>query len=622
MKTNFYLNNLRINEPNNWQELSLELNFDTDNPNAAVNVNEWDLGLGGYSDTDGAVLSNKHLTDGLTGGVGLFEGLPFRIELEHNGNIEDLFDGYFDLTQSTFDCELVTAKSIESGGVDWLNDVADSVSYEYLYEETNLLNDSDFVSIPYVINSIPKAGEAFMLTLTAFVTIQTIKAEVQALTEMIADTANPITSLSAVLKISLRVIYIGVLVIAVIKLIIDAIKLIIQPVKYHKGMYIEDLLTIGCEHFGLTFKSTIFDKAPFNKAVILPTQNQLPDLKDGLLGFLKPDAAQTGYYNGTFGELLRSMKTMFNAKVILKDNVLTFERRDFNTSSPVYELPNIERNGYSVNSDDFISNIFLEFATDLNDKNTIQEYDGTSAQITVLPKKIINRNMVLTKGFERRSFGYALGKTKTELTVPEKIIKNIAKVIDPVMGVLVKLVNGIIKVINGIIKAIKKLLNLLKKIGIRIKFDPDPIKEIKYKPIGESIENRLGMLMMENDFISTPKILLVDEANDSLNTKVSSDNQSVLNSVYLYNNYHFIDSFDSKIYDKTNQYKVYEVDNVPFCYDDYIKVKNNNKLRDGEKEGLIDSLSWNIFDQTANIKYRINEIYTNNLYTKIITSKK
>jgi hypothetical protein len=190
------------------------------------------------------------------------------------------------------------------------------------------------------------------------------------------------------------------------------------------------------------------------------------------------------------------------------------------------------------------------------------------------------------------------------------------------MGVLVKLVNGIIKVINAIIKAIKKLLKLLKKIGIKIKFNPDPIKPIVYKPIGESIENRLGMLMMENDFISTPKILLINEANDSLNTKLSSDNQSVLNSVYLYNNYHFIDSFDSKIYDKTNQYKVYEVDNVPFCYDDYIKVKNNNKLRDGEKEGLIDSLSWNIFNQTANIKYRINEIYTNNLYTKIITSKK
>ena len=179
-----------------------------------------------------------------------------------------------------------------------------------------------------------------------------------------------------------------------------------------------------------------------------------------------------------------------------------------------------------------------------------------------------------------------------------------------------------VKTVNAIIKAIKKLLKALKKVGIKIDFNPDPIKEINYTPIGELIDNRIGMLMLENDFINTPKILLIEEKGDPINTKVKSTNQSTLNSVYLYNNFHFIDSFDSKIYDKTNQYRIFEVENVPFCYDDYIKVKNNNKLRDGEKEGLIDSLSWNIFNQTANIKYIINEIYTNNLYTKIITSKK
>jgi hypothetical protein len=345
-------------------------------------------------------------------------------------------------------------------------------------------------------------------------------------------------------------------------------------------------------------------------------------LQDGLLGFLKPSTAQTGYYNGTFGELLRSMKLMFNAKIILRDNVLTFERKDFNDSTPVYQIPPIERNGYTVNADDLVSNLYLEFATDLNDKNTIQEYDGTTAQITVLPKKTINKDMVLTRGFERLSFPYALGKIKTDFTVPEKIIKTLAKVIDPVVGTLIKIVNTIIKTVNAIIKAIKKLLKALKKVGIKIDFNPDPIKEINYTPIGELIDNRIGMLMLENDFINTPKILLIEEKGDPINTKVKSTNQSTLNSVYLYNNYHYINSFDSQVYGKTNQYKIYKVEGVPFCYDDYIKVKNNNKLYDGEKEGVIDSLSWNIWEQTANITFRINEIYTNNLETKIITSKK
>lgn len=623
MIVNFYINNLKINPPNNWKELALELNFDKDSPNSQVSLNDWDLGIGGYSSTDGAVLSNNHVLNGLNNGVGIFEGLPFRIELEHAGNVEDLFKGYLDLTKSTFDCELVTAESVEQGGVDWLNQVADSVSFEYLYEETNLLNDSDFVSVPYVINSIPKAGEAFLLTLTAFVTAQTVKNEIQALSEMAIETSNPLSAISGVLKIVLRVVYVATLIITVVKLILDAIRLIIQPVKYHKGMFVKDLLSIGCEHFGLTFESSIFDNASYRDLFILPTQNQLPDLQDGLLGFLNPSPLQTGYYNGTFGELLRSLKTIFNAKIILKDGVLKFERKDFNVSSPIYNIPPIEKSGYRVNADDFLSNLYLEFSTDLNDRNTIQQYDGTTAQITTLPANIINRDMVLAKGFERRSFPFALAKRKEEFTVPEKIIKALAKVIDPVVGALIKVVNGVIKAVNGVIKAIKKLIKAINTLpGIKIKFNPDPIKEIEYTPLGELIDNRIGMLILENDFISTPKMLLINKASNDVNTKLTTNNKDVVNSVYLYNNYHFIDSFDSSVYNLTNQYKLYEVENVPFCYEDYLKVKENNKILDGNKVGVIDSLSWNIFEQTANINYRINEIYTNNLVTNIKTSKK
>jgi hypothetical protein len=624
MKVNFYINNKKITEPLNYQELSLQLNYDTDEPNAQVNVNQWELGVGGYdSNKDGAVLSNAHINNGLTGGVGIFEGLPFRIELEKSGDIQDIFNGYLDLTNDLIDCDLVNATSIEEGGVDWLNDVADSVSFEYLYEETNLLNNSDFVAIPYIINSIPKAGEAFILALTAFVAIENIKQRIKDLQKDAATTSNPISAISGVLTVAIEVAYIATLIVTVVKLILDAVKLIIQPVKYHKGMYIKDLFRIGCEHFDLEFKSSIFDNTPFNKAVILPTQNELPDLEDGLLGFLKPKAEQTGYYNGTFGEFLRAMKLMFNAKIIVQDGVLTFERRDYNNSSPVYELPVIEKNGYRANADEFISNMYLEFATDLNDKNTIQQYAGTAAQITVLPKKVINKRMVLTKGFERRSIPFALGKRKETLTVPEQIIKTLAKAFDPIVGTLIKLVNAIIKVVNAVIKAIRKIIKALNTIPkVNINFDPAPIKAIRYSPVGELIENRKGMLMIENDFISVPKILLVNEQSNERNTKLTTDNESVLNCVYLYNNYHFIDSFDSKIYSNTNQYKIYELDNVPFCYDDYIKVKNNNKLYDGEKEGLIDSLTWNIWQQTANIRFRINEIYTNNLETKILTSKR
>lgn len=624
MKTNFYINNEQIKEPNNWAELGIELNFDKDEPNAAVSINRWDMGVGANNSKDSAKKSLAHIIGGLSGGVGVFEGAPFRIELEDAGQRLDLFKGYLDFTTAQIDCELVSVDAIEEGGIDWLNANADSVTFEYLYEETNLLNSSDFVAVPYVINSIPKTGEAFMMTLTAFVVIQTVKQEVEALQEMSIETSNPISAIAGILKIALRVIYIATLLVTIVKLILDALNLIIQPVKYHKGMFVKDLCEIGAKHFGMTFKSSILQTAPFNKLFILPNQYDLEeDNNNGLLGFLKPKPEQLGYYSGTYGDLLRTLKVMFNAKLIVQNGVIQLERRDYNPNIPTYELPNIEKNSYRLNTNDFISNIYIEFLTDLNDKNTINRYDGTACQITTLPKKIINKGMVLSKGYNRRSVPFALGKVKTELTAPENILKFLAKGFDPVVGVLVKLINKIIDLVNGIIKAIKKLIraiNLLPRVNIE--FDPKPIKKIKYTPLADLIENRKGMLILENDLVSSPKIFLLDQrANDRYN-KPSSNNSSVVNATYLWKNYHYIDSFDRVVYPNTNQYKIYEVENVPFCFEDYLKVRQNNRIFDNGKTGVIDSLSWNIFEQTANIRYRINEIYTNNLYTKVIDSKK
>jgi hypothetical protein len=622
LKTNFYINNQQIREPNNWAELGIELNYDKDEPNALVSINNWQLGVGINDNKDSAKKGLAHINGGLSGGVGVFEGAPFRIELEDAGQVLDLFKGYLDFSTAQIDCEVINVDAIEEGGVDWLNSVADSVSFEYLYDNGDI-TDSDFVTVPYVINSIPKTGEAFMLTLTAFVVVKTIQDEIQALQEMTVETSNPISAIGGVLKIALRVIYIASLLLTVIKLIRDAINLIIQPVKYHNGMYIKTLLEKGCKHFGLTFKSSIFQLAPFKNAIIIPSQYQVAEQDSGVLGFLKPQDAAGGYYNGTFGDLLRTLKTMFNAKVVLENGVLTFERRDFNPTSAVYRLPNIERDGYRLNASDLLSNIFIDFSIDFNDKNTIQDYLGTGCQIITQPITSLNKRMVLSKGYSRRSLPFALAKRKTTLTVPEKIIKALAKVFDPIVGALVKIINAVIKVVNAVIQAIKKIINALNKLPkVNINFNPKPIKTIKYTPLGELIDNRIDMMMLENDFIGVPKILLADVKSDGRYTKLSSNNESVLNAKYLWDNYHFIDSFDPTVYPKTNQYKIYEVDNVPFCFDDYLKVRKNNRIFDGEKEGVIDGLSWNIYQQTANIKYRINEIYTRNFQSKIVISSK
>ena len=140
MRIFYYINNQEVNRPLNWKELSVELNYDKDDVSSqAVSLTEFEWGLGDQTDgNDAARLINAHRTGGLTNGVGVFEGLPLRIELEIENNSYQLFDGYLNTATALYDCDKVIISAVEKGNIDWLNDVADSVSFEYLYESSTV----------------------------------------------------------------------------------------------------------------------------------------------------------------------------------------------------------------------------------------------------------------------------------------------------------------------------------------------------------------------------------------------------------------------------------------------------------------------------------------------------
>ena len=108
--------------------------------------------------------------------------------------------------------------------------------------------------------------------------------------------------------------------------------------------------------------------------------------------------------------------------------------------------------------------------------------------------------------------------------------------------------------------------------------------------------------------------------------RLNTDNITVLSAENLYKKFHYINSFvptdvaDTNGSDLTpqlhNQWKIYEFENVPFCFADYLKVRNDNKIIFVDKFGLVESIDWNIFEETANIRFRVNELYTLNLENK------
>ena len=170
--------------------------------------------------------------------------------------------------------------------------------------------------------------------------------------------------------------------------------------------------------------------------VIIPNKynHEINENDDNILGFLSSNnPIAKGYFNGTFGELLRGLKEMFNAKIVIEGNVLKFEREDYNNSAYNYQIPPVDQTAFTLNYEEFNANYSVRFQTDLNDKNTIQNYEGVEAQVITTPRvPPNNRDMVLMKGSQTRLIPFARCSRKEDLTFPEQLFAVLTTTIDAI----------------------------------------------------------------------------------------------------------------------------------------------------------------------------------------------
>lgn len=619
MITRYYLDGIEINEPNNFAELSIDIEYDNDGNKQSVSINNWEFGVNDNRNANDAIpLIMRHKIDGLTGGVGVLEGKPFKIELDNEiGAIYTIFDGYIDISKSKIYPDKIIAPAIEQGKVDWLNTVADKFDFEFLFDN-GFFTSNRFIEVPYVINKKANAFEVITLQLSIYTMVQALIVQIKAIGLQVSRSANPFESATAIACLILEIVYTIVLLIAIIKLLIDLFNMLIHPVKYHNAMYVSDMIEIGLDYLGLKFSSSILQQYPFNQLVLLPEKYNIREDNTGLMkrviGFLVPNKNESnGFFKGTFGELLRSMKELFHAKIIIDNDTLYFEKQDFNTSIPNYTLPNLIDSGYTFNESELKSNFILSFATDFNDRNTVKEYNGTAFQVVHSPVAVNNKKMVTIKDIERYTAPFSLGKKKTRLTDLEDLLDGFFNVFGGFIDTLIKVVNAIIDVVNDIIEAINKLIKKLDAIGIKIDIELKTIDRLKSPGFQNLLEGRIDLLKMETDFVSAPKLLMISRNSEPKNNKLTPENETHLNAKYIYENYHYFRNFVT-----TNGYNNQKLNRdfeaIPFTFTDYEKVYLNSgaKKYTGE-ECVLRSIKFKPNKQTATGSYSEKFIWTSNL---------
>ena len=483
--------------------------------------------------------------------------------------------------------------------------------------------DKRCIFIPYVISVIPNYTNAFI----SLASVIQIVVELSRVIKMILQWAAPIGGFGivmAILQLVAEIVFSLLLIGALVTMIIHLFDCLIQSIKYHGAMLIIDLLKITAQAVGLTLESSIWETYPYNQVAYLPekfnpkeevnlTVNNIFGIAfTGFAksGFSSPGYAtstahdsltasvQKGYFNGVGGNFLQLVKSICNGKIIIPNstNTMVLERRDYFPQQTPYRLPDVRQDWNGWNTDEMSATIEIRFADDFNDKNPIDQYLGNILQATTQQKTTIDPLKVNLKGLRIIQLNVSRGIRKKKLSFIEDIYIGLQHAFNAILDAgnvvinvaintanltidlinlfidvwngLMTITNAIINIIGDIIGAISSLFggsnNLGTFSGLILPKIPN-INPIKLSISQTFFPTRIGCLLLENDMVTVPKILMVDTNSIYFNEsggysgqkriayllpdiQMNVNNQSVsmnaiCNAQQLWNDFYFIDAF-------------------------------------------------------------------------------
>jgi len=608
MAQEHYIDGKLVPPPQNNDSVSISINFEPNDTEVQVSSTDFDWINENYD----TLLSR--FQSGTTGGLGILEGVKHEIFNKENGSTLKVFSGFIDLSTADWDKDKVSAKSSELGSLDWLTEVGDGFNFEDLYEE-KILTDADKVFVPYIINSIPNYKDIMIANLTLVFILVEVERTIKDSTEATAKAPTVIDSASGIIELIGTIIYFVLLLVTVVRLLLDLVDLIIQRVKYVASMSVNTLLEAGCKKLGYQYKSPLLQSAPFNTLHIIP-ECQAPPItqtSNKIKGYLTGNVVeQTGYFKGTFSDLIRGLQEMFNLRVFIANNTLNLVPYQKPLVSATFTLPPYDITKWRTNASEFVANHILSFQTDQVDGNTIDQWAGTNVQSTLTPVNLVDRRKSLMKGVRKIQIPFARAYAKTELTVVEEVVDVFFNVLGLLLGGLVSIINAAIEAVNQITKLINKVIDKLDSLGIKINFQIQSIDPVEYTPLQDLIDNRIGMLILEKDMIGVPKVALLDVGATERDTKISTNNGTYLNASYLWQNFYKDLSFAPTA--NTAQRYVYEWPNVEMNLTEVQSVLNEGLVKkpDGKVVEVV-SCEWNSSTKLANFVIKERKIFTNNL---------
>ena len=443
-----YINNIQIT-PRNRTEIGIISDFSGNPEELSLN-------------TETIILPReaKDIVDQHIASVGLFQGIPYKITMDGGVSLDyiiDLTDGV-KVRQHEIEVKLKRRRFLDD-----FRSQANGLSFEYMVSQGV---QYPIRQVPYFVVKDNQLEQTLQLAIVTYIMtkelIQAVRDTATAIANVV-ESATPIAGLSpagpvisynigAIIRASLlavaQILYTAALLVAVIKLGGQILATMFPPKRNFLGTRFIDLLEKSCEFMGYTFASSTIDR----KWVLCP----VPLVRDADSIFDKVVSAVSPAYNKgyptssdttpTLGAFIDALEIMFNARLIVQNNQVRIERRDWlqnqSTSNLIPSLSlQADRDDeytYLTEGGEVWKRYYIHYQTDFTDLHTCEGevYGAHDVEFSTEPLFPVTDSQLLTiRGLNDVAIPFALARRKDKLTIVEALAKGLLAVVDGVTGI-------------------------------------------------------------------------------------------------------------------------------------------------------------------------------------------
>ena len=523
-----FINNKEIT-PRNLYDIGIKVDFEAKADEIQVTTDSLILPREAKSEVI------KHIDN-----VGLFEGIPYRVEMENGIQL----DYYIDLTEEhLIEDNQVQCKIKLKNYHDDFYDRADGLSFSLI----NSKNYIPSVNLQYIVLPVDKEG----LAVSSFIAMYSMSIAIAQQGKETSESAKEFAKipfagfsslgeiLSAGLKVALNATYFAILVYESTKLWENISGLLNPPIRMGKANLVVDLINTGCKYLGYTFESSIFS-GEYAKLAILPVplNDATPSLFDISLSDFSTKKLFRGYPTeqdsvSTLGDLLSAMESMFNAKTRVVDKVVYFERWDkFKRNSSVKLDSSLNNqptrtNKYKYDFSRLFKRYYIHYSNDYSDIVTLDNYVNQATEYSLQNNPNSPTAKLSTiKGLTEINIPFSLAYTKKETNWFEDIYQALVDAFQWVSGT------------------------------------------------SDDYSDKKGAVIVSQVYFSSTKIFI----HDGISRPAKNSNETLLNASVLWDKFHYINN------PKSGNMRIIR-DNVKFPMDSktfYSIYKNNFIQIDGQ----------------------------------------